>query len=479
MKKYRPDIFLIIARPILDIIGVFSAFWIAYYLRSVTDGIPFVQLRIPYINEAQFAPFVFAGIIIWLIIFTRAKLYSHIKRPIFEEIRRVITYGFFWFFVFIGFVYLTQGFLFFKEIPRLMIFYTLFLATTFSVVFRSILHHLTQKLYQKNFFEKEKILIIQSRKNEEIIFNIEKNDAEYIFIDISETQKIENLVRKGDIDAMLLTSGEFGDPNLENVISLAKIYGVKCAHPRVMPHMKHFSREESFLAGIPVVTLSTISITPWEAILKRIIDIFLAIFFIILTLPIMIIAYIGIKIEDSSGPVIYRNRRIGQNGKIFSLFKFRYMYWKYSTKEDYLKEGETDEAIAFEEDLKQKNNGREGPLYKIQNDPRKMRFGSMLERFSIDELPQLFNVLMGNMSIVGPRPHQPREVALYDESDKQVLTIKPWITGMAQVYGRDKNTFKEEVLLDTYYIENYSIFLDIIILFRTILVVLKRPFEKK
>ena len=78
----------------------------------------------------------------------------------------------------------------------------------------------------------------------------------------------------------------------------------------------------------------------------------------------MIIAYIGIKIEDPSGPVIYRNRRIGQNGKIFSLFKFRYMYWKYSTKEDYLKEGETDEAIAFEENLKQKNNGREGPLYK-------------------------------------------------------------------------------------------------------------------
>lgn len=262
MKKYRPDIFLIIAKPILDIIGVFSAFWISYYLRSVTDGIPFVQLRIPYISEAQFAPFVFAGIAIWLIIFTRAKLYSHIKRPIFEEIRRVMTYGFFWFFVFIGFVYLTQGFLFFKEIPRLMIFYTLFLATTFSVTFRSILHFLTQKLYQKNFFEKEKILIIQSRKNEEIIFNIEKNDAEYTFIDISETKKIENLVRKGDIDAMLLTSGEFGDPNLENVISLAKIYGVKCAHPRVMPHMKHFSREESFLAGIPVVTLSTVSITP-------------------------------------------------------------------------------------------------------------------------------------------------------------------------------------------------------------------------
>lgn len=81
------------------------------------------------------------------------------------------------------------------------------------------------------------------------------------------------------------------------------------------------------------------------------------------------------------------------------------------------------------------------------------------------------------MSLIGPRPHQPREVNLYDESDKQVLTIKPGITGMAQVYGRDKNTFKEEVALDIYYIENYSVVRDIAILLRTILVVLKRPFE--
>lgn len=108
-----------------------------------------------------------------------------------------------------------------------------------------------------------------------------------------------------------------------------------------------------------------------------------------------------------------------------------------------------------------------------------MKFGALIERFSLDELPQLFNVFLGNMSLVGPRPHQPREVALYDESDKQVLTIKPGITGMAQVYGRDKNTFKEEVMLDTYYIENYSLSLDIMIILRTILVVLSRPFEKK
>ncbi len=154
------------------------------------------------------------------------------------------------------------------------------------------------------------------------------------------------------------------------------------------------------------------------------------------------------------------------------------MYWKYSVKDAYgVKENE-DEALKYEENLKKDNDTRDGPLYKIKNDPRKTRFGKILEKFSIDELPQLYNVLIGNMSLVGPRPHQPREVELYDEDDYQVLTIKPGITGMAQVYGRERNTFDEEIRLDRYYIENYSFFLDIAILMRTAGVILTRAWKK-
>lgn len=106
-----------------------------------------------------------------------------------------------------------------------------------------------------------------------------------------------------------------------------------------------------------------------------------------------------------------------------------------------------------------------------------MKVGKILEKFSLDELPQLINVLIGNMSLIGPRPHQPREVELYEEHHYQVLIIKPGITGMAQVYGREKNTFEEEVSLDTYYIEHYSILLDFLILMRTIGVVFLRAFH--
>lgn len=150
------------------------------------------------------------------------------------------------------------------------------------------------------------------------------------------------------------------------------------------------------------------------------------------------------------------------------------MYWKYCVKDAYgVKENE-DSALQFEESLKKEHDSRNGPLYKIENDPRKMRIGKILEKLSLDELPQLVNVLVGNMSLIGPRPHQPREVEKYEEYQYQVLTIKPGMTGMAQVHGREKNSFDEEVRLDTHYIEHYSLWIDLEILIRTGVIVIKR-----
>ena len=101
------------------------------------------------------------------------------------------------------------------------------------------------------------------------------------------------------------------------------------------------------------------------------------------------------------------------------------MYWKYSIKDAYGVDSTSDDALKYEESLKKKYDTRQGPLYKIHDDPRKMKFGKVIEKLSLDELPQLFNVLIGQMSLIGPRPHQPREVSLYDEEDKQVLIVKP------------------------------------------------------
>jgi len=121
-----------------------------------------------------------------------------------------------------------------------------------------------------------------------------------------------------------------------------------------------------------------------------------------------------------------------------------------------------------------KNERKDGPLFKMEDDPRITAFGKWIRKFDIDELPQLYNVFIGNMSLIGPRPHLPDEVKLYKEHQKRVLTLKPGITGMAQSHGRHENSFDDEVRLDSFYIENWSLPLDMKILFKTIGVVLAR-----
>lgn len=466
--------------PLLEGISIMSAFWLSYAFRWFTDGIPFVQLRIPYISHEQFIPFIIAGVCIWWIVFARAKLYSTaIDTPLFEEIRKILLYSFLWFFIYIGFVYMTTGFLFSKEIPRLIIIYTYILSTLFSILIRVWVYTVWSILYKKDFLKKKKILVLTSHINDpsNLIIPTIHPACEYTCMSLQENHAIESIIRTKNTDAILLLKGTYTDPVTKPLLDLAGIYGIPCTYPQIQPYTEHFSQRALFLWGIPVIQLNTVSITLWQRIIKRTIDIIFSFVFLILTLPLILIIYIGIKIEDPSGPVIFRNRRIGKDGTIFTLYKFRYMYWKYCVKEEYIPEWSEDAGLILEEKLKAEQNTREGPLYKIANDPRKMKFWSFIEKLSLDELPQLFNVLIGNMSLIGPRPHQPREVDLYDESDKQVLTIKPGITGMAQVYGRDKNTFKEEIALDIYYIENYSVSRDIAILLRTILVVLRRPFE--
>jgi lipopolysaccharide/colanic/teichoic acid biosynthesis glycosyltransferase len=134
-------------------------------------------------------------------------------------------------------------------------------------------------------------------------------------------------------------------------------------------------------------------------------------------------------------------------------------------------------ADALKETLLKKNERRDGPLFKIKNDPRITKLGKFLRRFDIDELPQLFNVVLGHMSLVGPRPHLPAEVARYKSYERRVFAVKPGITGLAQISGRSDLPFEEEVRLDLQYIEEWSLRRDIKILLYTVAVVLGKGGE--
>ena len=185
---------------------------------------------------------------------------------------------------------------------------------------------------------------------------------------------------------------------------------------------------------------------------KRLFDIFLISITMPVTLPFLILVGVLIRL-DSKGNVLFSQKRVGQNGKLFDFYKFRSMY---SNAEEVKKE------------LENKNESSDGVIFKIKNDPRITRVGKYLRKYSIDELPQLYNVLIGDMTLVGPRPPVPKEVSLYKLKDHKRLEVTPGITCLWQVSGRSDIPFNKQVLLDLEYIESSGTIYDLRILLRTI-----------
>ncbi len=223
------------------------------------------------------------------------------------------------------------------------------------------------------------------------------------------------------------------------------------------------------LAGYPAIELSPTPLAGWGRIAKRLFDFFGALVGIVLLSPIMLVVAIAIKL-DSKGPIIFAQERVGELGKLFTFYKFRGMYTEYSTGKNY----GGDQAEALLAKLRAESNEADGPMFKMAQDPRITKVGRVIRKTSLDELPQLFNVFLGNMSLVGPRPALPEEVAQYDDAARRRLMIKPGITGMWQVSGRNDVSFDEYVKLDTYYIENWSVWLDIKIILLTIRAIFAR-----
>jgi exopolysaccharide biosynthesis polyprenyl glycosylphosphotransferase len=213
--------------------------------------------------------------------------------------------------------------------------------------------------------------------------------------------------------------------------------------------------EINTISGLPIVEIKKTKLDGWSKIYKRIFDIIVSFVLIIILSPLLILVMIAIKI-DSRGPLFFSYKRIGEYGRPFVYFKFRSM----------VKDAHTyryDERF-----IKSQQNLRAGtPMMKFKDDPRVTRVGKFIRRFSIDELPELFNVFIGKMSLVGPRPHEIEEVQKYHIHHRKVLTIKPGVTGMAQVSGRSDLDFEDEIRLDTWYMENWSLKLDITILLKT------------
>jgi exopolysaccharide biosynthesis polyprenyl glycosylphosphotransferase len=211
------------------------------------------------------------------------------------------------------------------------------------------------------------------------------------------------------------------------------------------------------LNSVPLIGVKDIALRGFNLYLKRAMDVLLAVTALVMGAIPMVIIGLGVKLS-SPGPVLFRQTRVGKGGRLFTCYKFRSMY---------------QDAEARLAELRHLNEA-DGPIFKIRNDPRLTPFGRFLRRTSLDELPQIFNILRGEMSWVGPRPPTPDEVARYSEWHLKRLDVTPGLTGLWQVSGRSDLSFDEMVKLDLYYAENWSLAMDIMILLKTIPAVLKR-----
>lgn len=205
------------------------------------------------------------------------------------------------------------------------------------------------------------------------------------------------------------------------------------------------------VAGLPLIHVTTPTLEGGQRVAKRLFDISVSGLLIVLFTPLMVMLALLIK-ADSKGPVLFKQERVGIEGAHFKMLKFRSMVI------------DAEERLA---DLANRNEGN-GVLFKLKNDPRVTRVGGFIRKFSLDELPQLLNIFGGSMSLVGPRPPLPSEVEAYEQDVRRRLLVKPGLTGLWQVSGRSNLSWQDSVRLDLYYVENWSLAGDLVILLRTV-----------
>ena len=448
-------------RPIIHWLIIVGVFYAIYKLRHVTDLIPGIQLQIPVINYYETMGYAIVSALGFIGIGIIKELYE-LNKPIQNYFQTFSKVWIYWIITITFLAYFGQWFVFSFGISRFIIVIGAFVSFFTLFFFDQIRNYTENKRHRDS---ESKILIVgsdtlESYKAIEKIKNWFSFKTEYCpFSDCWDINTNEYF--------MVIAVGSFEKKQLQHLFE-----EIRYSHTRFYHISEGFFLEDVVYSPENIDNIIALeykhSKLDWRSlILKRVYDIVGSFFLIIITSPLLILTAIAIKI-DSRWPIIYTSKRIGKYGKIFTFFKFRSMYTHLSVWY-----GGTEAEKLYKKLINSDANVREGVLPKIKDDPRVTRVGKFIRKTSLDELPQLFSVLRWRMSLVGPRPHLPTEVKNYESRQKRLLSIKPGITGYAQVFGRDGLDFEEEAKLDLYYIQNRTIFMDVYIMFATFGVVFK------
>jgi exopolysaccharide biosynthesis polyprenyl glycosylphosphotransferase len=443
----------------VDFLMILIAGIVAYFLRTsplVAEWRPVLfSLNLPF---SRFLIILIIAAIFTLVIFALSGLYKiRASRKLFEEFFQVAISTSAAVLAIVVFLFLIG-----KEFEsRFILLATWISAILFVFIGRFFIKKLQRYLVGRYNIGTHNVLVIGGDgMSKNIIREISRQpDLGYRIIrhfPELDIEKIKRAIKNPGVDAVILASPKYERKEILDILDFCDEYRVGFKFVPNLFQALTTNIEIDTFGGVPLIEIKKTPLDGWGKIIKRGVDILGSMIGLIVFSPLFLFVGLIIKL-DSSGPAFAKLKRVSQ-GKEFYLCKFRSM---------------VKDAEVLKEKLMKYNERKDGPLFKIKDDPRITRIGKILRKIRLDEFPQLINVFRGEMSLVGPRPHQPDEIAKYEKHHKKVLLIKSGITGLAQVSGSSDLSFKEEVKLDVHYIENWSLKKDTYILLKTFLVLFK------
>ncbi len=453
----------------VDYVMLVAAGFAAYFLRFSSG---FLEIR-PAVSTIPYNWYLLLTLTIpiaWLLIFAIAGLYKMEERRFFDDIPKIILACSTGIMFVIALIFFNREFF----ASRFVVLAAWIFSIVFVLLGRALINFI-QYQFKKRGYGATKVVILGAGKVAEILsVEYEKNrvlgrkvTATFSAFDEETKNKLKEMRVAGGVEE-LICAGELDKSLYNEILHFAEENSLRFKYAADVFSSVFKNLSLATIAGVPLVEVRRTRLDGWARVYKRIFDIVGASVLLVVFSPVMAVVALAVKSDKKNpGPVFWSRldddspvKRVGESGKFFNYFKFRSM--RHKTHD-----------MRYNElaDL----NAREGtPMVKIPNDPRVTAVGNFIRRWSLDELPEFFLVLRGDMSLVGPRPHLPEEVAKYQGHHKKVLSVKPGITGLAQISGRADLNFEEEVGLDNYYIENWSLGMDLYILLKTPFVVLSK-----
>ncbi len=447
---------LALLTPAVDFLLLNLSLLFSWWLRFHSGFIPLKELQ-PL--EAYIYPGLFLNIL-WLFILSHFGLYRvGVNITLLDEGFKLLKAVFVASLATMALTFPYRGF----SYSRLVFLFTILFTLTFLLLFRVFLRWVKRKLLQRGIGASRLLILGTGEIAQRIAEAVSSTPCLVGYLTAGEDppnfsgmllgrlSDLKKVIRKQGVDEVVLTLPHLPPPQVWKLLRECEREGVLFEMvPDVYELLKGRVEVEDSL-GIPLLSFQEVMLKFWQRVAKKGLDLLVSFLGLVLLTPLM--GFIALLIRlTSRGPVFFRQLRVGRGEKVFYMLKFRTMVLEAEVMVDDLRGG----------------NEAQGPIFKIRDDPRITGTGSILRRFSLDELPQLINVFKGEMSLVGPRPPLPREVENYENWQKERLNTKPGMTGLWQVSGRSNLSFEEMLRLDIYYIENWSLWLDLKIMLKTI-----------